>query len=272
MMSDINETMNDENIVEPEEKIEESYSAGGCGPECTTKRHAVKRLFSDSDEMHAEKQMLQVGVLAFLLILGALAALYFGFFRTIPDFGARYGTYLIYITVSVVTAGVGIWHVKAYRHTFNCSLGMMAGMTIGMIVGFLFGAIIGATNGMFTGSVFGMFLGMFTGAWCTRNCGVMSVMEGLMAGLMGGLMGAMTTVMMLNDNLAIFMPLLIGSVVVITGGMTVMIYKESAEHHQNIKKSDAYEMFSFVSLLFILAILTTLVMVFGPKSALLAVY
>ncbi|MFH1420769.1 MAG: hypothetical protein ABIG30_02270, partial [Candidatus Aenigmatarchaeota archaeon] len=82
----------------------------------------------------------------------------------------------------------------------------------------------------------------------------------------------MTTVMMLNDNLAIFMPILIGSIVVIMLGMIIMIYKESQEHRNKLIENDIYDKFSFVSLLFILAILTMFVMVYGPKAALLAAY
>ena len=70
----------------------------------------------------------------------------------------------------------------------------------------------------------------------------------------------------------IFMPLLIGSIVTIMIGMSVMIYKESSEHHGKLPKSDRYEAISYISLLFILAMLTTFIMVYGPKSALLAVY
>jgi LytS/YehU family sensor histidine kinase len=219
--------------------------------------------------LEVEKQMVKVGLIAFVLISAAMWLLYAGYFKTVPGV-ERYGLYFLYTAIAVTVIGVGLWHVKSYRHTFTCSTGMMAGMTIGMLAGFLMGAIIGATNGMFAGSVYGMFIGMFMGAWSTRSCGIMSVMEGLMAGLMGGLMGAMTTVMMISDNLAIFMPILVGSITFIMGGMNLMIYQESEEHRSTIGKRDNYEMFSYVSLLFILAMLTTFVIIYGPKSALVA--
>lgn len=221
------------------------------------------------EKYESEKQMIKVGVLAFALISAGLWLLYSGVLRGVPNI-ERYGIYLVYTAISTTVIGVGIWHVKAYRHTFTCSTGMMAGMTIGMLAGFLLGAIIGATNGLFTGSVYGMFLGMFTGAWCTRNCGIMSIMEGLMAGLMGGLMGAMTTVMMINDNLAIFMPILVGSITFIMAGMNVMIYQESEEHRDTIGKKNSYEIIVFLTFLLMLAVLTTIIMVYGPKSALVA--
>ncbi len=220
----------------------------------------------------AEKQMIMVGFSAFVLIAAAMFMLYLGYFRLVPNFISRYGLYCLYTAISVSMIGVGVWHIKSYRHTFNCTMGMMVGMTIGMMAGFLLGAIIGATSGMFMGSVYGMFMGMFIGAWSARNCGIMSIMEGLMAGLMGGLMGAMTTVMMLGDRLEIFMPILIGSIGIIMAGMSVMIYKESEEHRDNILKKDRFEMFSYISILFILAMLTTFIMIYGPKSALLASY
>ncbi|MBI4162252.1 MAG: hypothetical protein HY513_01095 [Candidatus Aenigmarchaeota archaeon] len=226
----------------------------------------------NENNLSIEKQMIKVGLLAFVLIAIGMLMLYFGYFKSIPNAGLRYGSYMIYTAISVSIIGIGIWHVKSYSHTFNCSIGMMVGMTIGMVMGFLIGAIIGATNGLFVGSVYGMFLGMFAGAWCTRKCGIMSIMEGLMAGLMGGLMGAMTTVMMINDNLAFFMPILVGSVTMIIAGMSVMIYRESFEYQDRVSKKDGYEVFSYVTILFVLAMLTTFVMVYGPKSALVAAY
>ncbi|MBI5061512.1 MAG: hypothetical protein HZB67_04330 [Candidatus Aenigmarchaeota archaeon] len=250
---------------------EENEEPRACGPECKGMRgHRVRHFMSDPGRFHVERQMLLIGALTFIIVASAITALYFGYFRLIPNFAVRYSLYLVYATVSIVVIGIGVWHIRAYRHTFNCSLGMMVGMTIGMMAGFLLGAIIGATNGMFMGSVYGMLLGMFIGGWCARNCGIMSIMEGLMAGLMGGLMGAMTTVMMLNDNIVLFMPLLVGSISVIMAGMSVMIYKESEEHRDTIPKNDAYDVIAFVSLLFVLAMLTTFVMIYGHKSALLS--
>ncbi|MBI3190163.1 hypothetical protein HYZ41_00510 [archaeon] len=250
-------------IVDDDEKEEDDGKKDVSEPE--SKKNAEKRL-------QVEKQMVKVGIFAAVIIAAAMAMLYLGYFKFMQNFDAKYGLYMIYTVISAAVIGMGAWHIKSYRHTFDCSLGMMAGMTIGMMAGFLLGAIIGATNGMFMGSVYGMITGMFIGAWCARCCGIMSIMEGLMAGLMGGIMGAMTTVMMLNDNLVIFMPILIGSIIVIMAGMSVMIYKESSEYRDGIKKKDKYEMFSYVSLIFVLAMLTMFVMLYGPKSVLLAAY
>jgi hypothetical protein len=221
-------------------------------------------------KFYLEKQVMTVGLFSCMLASVAIFALYFGIFQTASNV-SRFWPYLVYTIISVTIIGMGIWHIKIYRRTFTCSTGMMAGMTIGMLAGFLFGGIIGATNGIFMGSVFGMSVGMFTGAWCTRSCGIMSIMEGLMAGLMGGIMGAMTTMMMISDNIALFMPILVGAIGMIMGGMSVMIYKESADNRKDIKRGSGYEMFTYVFLLFILAVVTSFIMVFGPKSALVAV-
>jgi predicted lipid-binding transport protein (Tim44 family) len=95
----------------------------------------------------------------------------------------------------------------------------------------------------------------------------MSVLEGLMAGLMAGLMGAMTTVMMINDNITLFMPILIGSCLLITGGMSYMIYKESKDDRKSIASPDGYDMINYIAVMFIVAVAITFIMVLGPKSA-----
>jgi len=123
---------------------------------------------------------------------------------------------------------------------------------------------------MFVGAAFGMFTGMAIGAWCTRTCGVMSVLEGLMGGLMAGLMGAMTTVMLINENLLLFMPLLIGSCALILGGMSYMIYREHMENREEIAKLDRYDMLTYLSAMFVFTIIVTIIIIWGPKSVLVA--
>ncbi|MFH0836936.1 MAG: hypothetical protein V1870_02300 [Candidatus Aenigmatarchaeota archaeon] len=229
-----------------------------CSSSCVEKGGKMK---------NAEKKLIIVGIISFALIGFAELLMYYGFFAAITGF-SKYFSYIFYLTISTVFIGAAVWHIKHYRHTFDCSMGMMVGMTIGMMAGYMIGAVIGATNGMFIGSVVGMFTGMIIGAWCTRNCGVMSILEGLMAGLMGGLMGAMTAVMMINENITLFMPLLIGACLLITGGMSYMVYKESREHHDKVAKLDNYDMFIYISAMFIFAIAMTFIIAWGPRSVL----
>ncbi len=117
---------------------------------------------------------------------------------------------------------------------------------------------------MFVGSVFGMALGIFLGGWNGKCCGIMGAMEGAMAGFMGGIMGAMTSVMTLNDHvvwLGIII-LIISACIVL--GLHYMIYKEMKERER--EKHGGY--FMVIALSFILTAITTWIMLFGPKSAL----
>ena len=189
----------------------------------------------------------------------------FYFFRLkyIENFIPKYGFYLFFAVLSYALILPSIRYVRAYKE-FPCMSGMMIGMTIGMIAGFLSGFYVGATNGMFYGSVFGISVGMFFGIWNGKCCGVMGMMEGMMAGLMGGLMGAMTAVMMINDNIKIAAVILTVVSIAILLGLNYMIYKETRGAERKHKDD-----FLFVPIVtFILTILTIIVMIFGPRSAL----
>jgi len=216
----------------------------------------------------AERSMIVMALAAFSVLLASEIIFYFAFAKPLVTY--KYFHYISYLLVSSIFIGTSMWHAKHYKHTFNCSLGMMFGMTIGMMSGFMIGTIIGATNGMFTGSVVGMLTGMGIGALSTRTCGIMPLLESLMAGLMAGLMGAMTAVMMINENILIFMPLLIGSCALILGGMSVMVRRESAEYVEKIAKPDIYDMFIYISAMFIFTMLMTVIILFGPRSLLVA--
>lgn len=214
-----------------------------------------------SDRIEREVILVAAGILASLALLEAIA--YFGFFKNIPGFFSKYGYYLIFLIISVVITGASVWHAKAYGNRFSCMTGMMIGMTTGMIAGFLVGMVISATNGMFIGSVVGILIGMSVGVWTGNCCGVMGAMEGMMAGLMGGLMGAMTSLMLLNDNLKLIIPILVLASLMILIGLDYTIYKETRN-----AKLNKYEYFPYITLCFIITIALTFLMVYGPKSAL----
>lgn len=202
-----------------------------------------------------------------LIILGALELIaYYGFFKNIPDFAQKFGYFLIFLVISVAICAAAIRNIKPYEKQFGCMSGMMIGMTIGMISGFLVGLVVGSTNGMFIGSLTGMLIGMAAGAWCGSCCGIMGIMEGLMAGLMGGLMGCMTTLMMLNDNLRIIIPLLTIISFIILYGLDYMVAKEVKESELKLTKPNS--LLSAVIISFIITMLLTYLMVYGPKSAL----
>ena len=191
-----------------------------------------------------------------------LEVLYFIKLKNIQDFMPKYGFYIFFIVLSYALIMPAIRQVRAYKE-FPCMSGMMIGMTLGMISSFLSGFYVAATNGMFIGGFFGVFLGIIIGAWNGKCCGVMGIMEGVMAGFMGGLMGAMTAFMLFNDNLKIAAVLvfIIGAIIIV--GLNYMLYKES--HHLERKRKE--DNFLTIALTFILTLITTWLIVFGPRSA-----
>ncbi|MBI4173385.1 MAG: heavy metal translocating P-type ATPase [Candidatus Aenigmarchaeota archaeon] len=225
-------------------------------------------LIFDRSRLHVERQAVKTGLVTFAL-LGIVETLaYYAFFMNLPNFAARnYGSYLFYLILAVTLAGTALWQLRAYHKKVSCQAGMMIGMTIGMLSGFMLGSIVGATNGMFVGSAYGMLVGMAFGAYAGRCCGIMGVMEGLMAGFMGGLMGAMTTFMLLNENVLLFFPLIFGSSGIILTGLTYLIYKDYSHNgNGNGEALASYGLPLFLSLAFALTMLTTWLIVYGPRS------
>lgn len=213
------------------------------------------------NRIEREVILIAAGIFVALILLEAIA--YFGFFKNIPNFFNKYGYYIIFLIISAVITGASVWHIKAYGDRFSCMTGMMIGMTTGMISGFLIGMLVGATNGMFMGSIMGILVGMAVGIWTGNCCGVMGTMEGMMAGLMGGLMGAMTSLMLLNDNLKLIIPILVFAFLMILIGLDYTIYKEARN-----AKVNKYEYFPYITFCFIITITLTFLMIYGPKSAL----
>ncbi|MEN9681972.1 MAG: hypothetical protein RLZZ627_1865 [Pseudomonadota bacterium] len=177
-------------------------------------RHSVFRLIRNA------------AVALFLIILGQfLLARWAG--PAHAHLAERYGLWIFYLDVSVVALVSTLSYLRSYVYAnAGHAVGMLIGMTIGMQVGTMVGGVLGATNGFFVGSMVGMVLGAFYGvltAWC---CGSMAVLHGLMGGVMGGPMGAMVVVMMLPDNVLIFMPFFTGINVLILMCFTYIFYRE----------------------------------------------
>lgn len=190
-----------------------------------------------------------------------LGLLYYLRLRLIEDFIPKFGFSLFFAALSYAFIIPTIRQVRAYSE-MPCMSGMMVGMTSGMITGFLPGFYIASTNGMFIGSVFGMAIGIIIGINNGKCCGIMGVMEGIMAGFMGGLMGAMTAFMLFNDNLksATVIVFLISGIIMFL--LNYMIYKEMKNEERKIHDAQ----FSTIMLTFILIIITTWLMVYGPRS------
>jgi len=224
---------------------------------------SFKKFVKELNNNEVEGELIKVILTSLVVSLVTLGIIYIFKFRAISDFNSKYLLYLFLACASYAFIIPSIYYVRSFKE-FPCMSGMMIGMTIGMISGFLPGMFVGATNGMFYGSVFGMLIGIVFGVWMGKCCGIMGMMEGMMAGFMGGLMGAMTAVMMINDNIKIAAVILTVVSIAILLGLNYMIYKETRGAERKHKDD-----FLFVPIVtFILTILTIIVMIFGPRSAL----
>ncbi len=263
------------------EKIFSAVEKSGYAPVTAENAQAQKtmpskdifsHLLFDKTRFHMERGMIKIALATFLSLAAIETLAYYAFFSGVPRFVSRnYGAYIFYLMLAVTLNGSALWHLRAYHRRISCQTGMMIGMTIGMLSGFLLGAIIGATNGMFAGATYGMLVGMAFGAYSGRCCGIMGIMEGLLAGLMGGLMGAMTTFMLINENVLLFMPLLFGSTAVILVGLTYMIYKDynhGLAGTDGWPKLESYSFSLFLTFAFIITMATTWLIVYGPRSVL----
>ncbi|MBX4196914.1 hypothetical protein KW805_04985 [Candidatus Pacearchaeota archaeon] len=223
---------------------------------------AVKEFVKELNRKErVEGELIKTLIYSVLTSFIVLGILYFARFRYIEGFMSKQGFFLFFAALSYGLIAPTIRQVRAYME-MPCMSGMMVGMTTGMVAGFLPGFFVASTNGMFVGSVFGMAVGIILGVWNGKCCGVMGVMEGIMAGFMGGLMGAMTAFMLLNDHLKIATVIVFCISASILFALNYMIYgemkREERKRHEN-------HLFSII-LTFILIIITTCLMVFGPRS------
>jgi copper chaperone CopZ len=194
----------------------------------------------------------------FILLIVQGAFLYF-----LQDW--KYGIWLFYAVISIVSIVGTLSHFKLYKTTYTCMIGMMIGMTVGMQTGLLLGSIIGAINGFFIGALSGMLVASIIGAWAGSCCGIMGVLEGMMAGLMGGTMGPMITVMMFNDNVQYFMPFYLVLNLLILAGLSYMILTHAAPINSNVtKKTPSFYIIFGAS--FLLLALINLILFLAPQS------
>jgi len=220
-----------------------------------------KNFMKELSGKRVEGELIRTMFYSLLTSFILLAILYYLKLKFIEDFIPKYGFFLFFAALSYAFIIPSVRQIRAYSE-FPCMSGMMVGMTTGMITGFLPGFYLASTNGMFVGSVFGMTLGILLGIYSGKCCGIMGVMEGIMAGFMGGLMGAMTAFMLFNDNLkpATLIVFLISGVIMLL--LNYMIYKEMKNEER--KKHEDHLFTILIS--FILMVITTWLMVFGPRS------
>ena len=225
----------------------------------------ISGVLSGQSEFRIESKLMNYSIISMIALIILNAVFYSQFIsKNVQNAAAYLPLILVGILICVATV-FSYQHMKYYRKTISCMNGMMAGMTIGMISGYLFGALVGATNGMFIGSVLGIAIGIYLGVGLGRCCGVMGAMEGAMAGLMAGVMGAMTSVMLIRDNLVLFLYILFGVCSFILGGLSYMMYRESgpAAEEEQTRETRLLEVLLPNILL---SLLLVGIMIWGPKG------
>lgn len=221
----------------------------------------LKNFIKELNGNRSEGEIIKTIALSLLSSFALLVLLYFLLFKNISNLLPKYGFFIFFAALSYAIILPVTKQVRAFKQ-FPCMSGMMIGMTVGMVSGFLAGYFIGATNGMFMGSIFGMFIGIILGAWLGSSCGVMGFMEGVMAGFMAGPMGAMTSVMLLSDNLRIATVIFFFVGALIVFSLNYMIYLET----RGSEEEKYEESISPVWVATLLTIITSLIMVYGPRS------
>jgi hypothetical protein len=215
-------------------------------------------------------KVLKYGAVAFLVLILIELLAYAGWFRLIPGFFPKYGIWLLYLNISVVSISMSILYVLFNKTRVPCMTGMMIGMTIGMQIGMMIGAVIGATNGYFTGAMAGMILGSIGGIIAGFSSkSTMSWVQGLMSGIMGGTMGPMISVMIFTDRIQIFMPFYIILNLILLWGFIKMYHEEAVEGNRELVRKNI-DLLTFVSACIIVAALLIVIMVYGPKSPIFA--
>ena len=224
----------------------------------------ISLILAGEKQVEVESKLVNYALGSTVILILLISIAYISIFNSVNNIQGYIPLLLLTIIGSVMTV-VSSYHMSCYRKGLSCTNGMMIGMTMGMISGFMVGALLGATNGIFIGSIAGMVVGIGLGANLGRHCGTMGAMEGTMAGLMAGTMGAMLSVMMVNDNLIIFLYLLFAVCIFVLGGLSYMMYRESGaapkeDFNLNFK--------NFVLACVFFAILIIAIMIYGPKNGL----
>jgi hypothetical protein len=220
----------------------------------------AKLKFTDS------KKLVWYVLTSFIVVLLLQIAGYYLFLNQIPNFLIKFGWWMLYLDISIVTIAGALWYYASYKGYVSCMASMMIGMTLGMQTGMMLGSVFGAVNGYFIGAMIGMMLGTVIGL-ITGKASIMGMLQGMMSGLMGGTMGAMITVMMYTDHVLYFMPFYMTINVAILAGFVYMYHDEVIKDNKEIVKKKI-GLFAFTLLSVVVSVLLLMVLVYGPKSIL----
>src|SRR3989339_581507 len=183
-------------------------------------------------------KVLKYGAVAFLVLILIELLAYVGWFKLIPEFFTKYGIWLLYLNISVVSISMSILYVLLNKTKVPCMTGMMIGSIGGIIAGF-------------------------------SSKSTMSWLQGLMAGIMGGTMGPMISVMIFTDRIMIFMPFYVLLNLILLWGFIKMYHEEAVEGNRELVRKNI-DLLTFVSACIIIAALLIVIMVYGPKSPIFA--
>lgn len=243
---------------------EKGNEAGTRGDPTRIKKY-VLAVIAGEPHLEVETKLMNYALASFAGLILLMSIGYISLIKNIENSTVYIPLLFLAIATSVISV-FSHYHMYMYRKNISCMNGMMVGMVMGMITGFMVGALIGATNGIFIGSVAGMGVGIALGANIGRCCGVMGAMEGIMAGLMAGIMGAMTSVMMLRENLVLFLYILFGVCIFVLGGLSYLMYRESGAASKVEFKTN---LLSFATTTVVFCIALVVMMLYGPKGALI---
>ncbi len=216
-----------------------------------------------------EYTMLKYSLITLILLFAIESVAQFAIIKD-AIFLQRYGWWVGYSNLIIVSIGAAMWHLNAYRANITSMTGMMVGMTFGMQTGMIVGTIIASTNGLFVGGMTGMIAATLVGIYNGKCCGVMGVLEGMMAGIMGGLMGAMVGTMFFADRILLLMPVFMLLNLIVMWGLSYMLYEEVVEDKEIQRNPHSF--ISFAGCCIIAIALLIAIMIFAPKSGLARVF
>lgn len=225
--------------------------------------------WQNKKKYEVEYAMLKHGILTFALLCAIEIAAYVAWFSPLPDFLERYGWWIFYTNIAVVSIGSAIWHIKSYRANVTSMVGMMIGMTFGMQTGMMLGTIVAMTNGLFIGGLVGMLIAVMVGFYNGKCCGIMGVLEGVMAGTMGGIMGSMIGTMFRVEHILWLMPAFFVVNVLVMFGLSYMLFEEVIEHNTKVRKEPLPFSRFAIGCCVVVGLLVAL-MLYGPKTGLAA--
>ncbi|MCX8166297.1 MAG: chloride channel protein [Candidatus Micrarchaeota archaeon] len=183
----------------------------------------VKNTITKNKGYETEFMFLIFGLITTIVLLG----LGFAIMLLTKSLPTNFYSYLIItlLAFGVSSSNFISEYCRKYEDHVDCNTAMMKGMTMSMTTGIITGSVIGATNGMFIGSLFGSILGTVYGI--KNSCKyAMAYIESLLGGFMGGTMGAMTSVMLISDNITIFLPLTVIIMIVVQALLAYLLKKD----------------------------------------------